>query len=536
MGAVYRATDQKFGTRVAIKETFYGDTDLAEAFEREARLLNGLHHPILPHVSDYFTEDGGHFLVMEYIDGEDLSAILKRGVIFPPSSVIHWAIEILDGLDYLHSQDPPVIHRDIKPNNLKLTPRGKIVLLDFGMAKETSSNTLGARSVFGYSRRYSPLEQIEGSGTDARSDIFSLGASMYHLLTGEPPVDVLSRASAIVGGRPDPLVPANVVNPDVPEPVGAILNTALALNAENRYASASAMSEALERIADASMAARNEIEHGHIGVVPVAAAASSAGASSLAADPVIDDVVNNDDVAIVPEPAVRPVAAMDAAPSPSRFNAGDELRRRLRGALPASVSAVNFRRPSRHSYAVWVPVALLLLGVVLFGTYRGFQGVDSTVATTEAPAETVDTAPAVDPAPAAEAFENSEVETEVASDPDTEATEVPADESPLAERKGPVATRRSPQRVDEPEPVRAKATETAKQPVERRVQDRRAGNTRPRRVVRPAFEQPSVSSIEAIMTGVPYERRRRSLSDEEIWMEDQRRRRRIRRMMRERPF
>ena len=164
MGAVYRAVDQKFGSLVAIKETFYGDTNLAEAFEREARLLNGLHHAILPHVSDYFTENGGHFLVMEYIQGEDLSEILKRGEIFPVSTVLGWALDLLDGLDYLHSQDPPVVHRDIKPNNLKLTSRGKIMLLDFGMAKETSSNTLAAQSVFGYSRRYSPLEQIEEIG------------------------------------------------------------------------------------------------------------------------------------------------------------------------------------------------------------------------------------------------------------------------------------------------------------------------------------------------------------------------------------
>src|SRR5688572_5456611 len=79
MGAVYRAVHQKFGTSVAVKETFYDDPALAEAFEREARLLNGLHHPMFPHVSDHFIEGSGHFLVMEYIEGEDLSALLKRG-------------------------------------------------------------------------------------------------------------------------------------------------------------------------------------------------------------------------------------------------------------------------------------------------------------------------------------------------------------------------------------------------------------------------------------------------------------------------
>ncbi len=144
MGAVYRAIDQKFGSRVAIKQTFYGDKELAEAFEREARLLNGLHHPILPYVSDSFTENGGLFLVMEYIEGDDLSELLKQGETFSVDTVIGWAFDLLDGLDYLHSQDPPVIHRDIKPNNLKLTSRGRIVLLDFGMAKETSSNPVSS--------------------------------------------------------------------------------------------------------------------------------------------------------------------------------------------------------------------------------------------------------------------------------------------------------------------------------------------------------------------------------------------------------
>ena len=98
MGAVYRAIDQKFGSLVAIKRTFYGDAELAKAFEREARLLNGLHHPILPHVSDYFSENGENFLVMEYIEGEDLSELLKRGERFPVSTVLGWTLDLLDGL------------------------------------------------------------------------------------------------------------------------------------------------------------------------------------------------------------------------------------------------------------------------------------------------------------------------------------------------------------------------------------------------------------------------------------------------------
>ena len=246
MGAVYLATDQRFDNFVAIKETFYKDDEFGEAFEREARILNGLLHPALPHVSDYFTEGDEHFLVMQFIEGEDMSDILKREGAFPVKDVLRWMANLLDALEYLHSQEPPIIHRDLKPSNLKLTPRGEVYLLDFGLAKLKRENTLSEKSVFGYSRRYSPLEQIQGIGTDARSDLFALAATVFHLFTGKPPVDAIARASSIVAGKPDPLAPASEENEEVPVSVANILNTALALNAENRFVSANAMRQALK--------------------------------------------------------------------------------------------------------------------------------------------------------------------------------------------------------------------------------------------------------------------------------------------------
>ena len=138
MGAVYMATDQRFGSTVALKETFFNDPNLLKAFEREARLLNHLRHPALPRVSDHFTEEDGQFLVMEFIPGADLSEMLKeKSAPFPASDVLEWADQLLDALEYLHTHEPPVIHRDIKPQNLKLTSRRHIVLLDFGLAKGT---------------------------------------------------------------------------------------------------------------------------------------------------------------------------------------------------------------------------------------------------------------------------------------------------------------------------------------------------------------------------------------------------------------
>lgn len=252
MGAVYIATDQRFGSTVALKETFFDDPNLRKAFEREARLLNHLRHAALPRVSDHFMEDEGQFLVMEYIAGDDLSEKLKeRGGAFPVSEVLNWADQLLDALDYLHTQEPPVIHRDIKPQNLKLTPRNAIVLLDFGLAKGTPMQTkvTATGSVFGYSRHYAPLEQIQGVGTDPRSDIYSLGATLYHLMTGEPPPDALTRATSVLNGQPDPLRPASEVHAQVSPSVAEVIHRAMALNANERPQTAVLMREALREAA-----------------------------------------------------------------------------------------------------------------------------------------------------------------------------------------------------------------------------------------------------------------------------------------------
>lgn len=175
MGAVYIATDERFASTVAIKETLYMDDNYRKAIEREARLLNSLKHNALPRVSDHFEEDNSQFLVMEYVAGEDLSTIIERDKKpFPAAKVLGWADQLLDALDFLHSQVIPVIHRDIKPQNLKLTPDGKIVLLDFGLAKGNPTDAghqTAAKSIFGYSRNYASLEQIQGTGTDPRSDL-----------------------------------------------------------------------------------------------------------------------------------------------------------------------------------------------------------------------------------------------------------------------------------------------------------------------------------------------------------------------------
>lgn len=263
MGAVYMARDQRLGNTVALKETFFLDSVLLAAFEREARLLAGLRHVALPKVIDHFADNNGQFLVMEYIPGDDLHDVLQEsGGPTSVDEVLQWADQLLDALEYLHAQEPPIIHRDIKPQNLKLTSRNQIVLLDFGLAKGMAiemTHTNSNSSIFGYTPSYAPLEQVQGSGTDARSDIYSLAATLYHLLTGKKPVDALTRASCILDGQPDPLAAATEMNPHIPAGVSEVLMQGMALNKSQRIASAAKMREMFRdvvRTAKAGIAAR----------------------------------------------------------------------------------------------------------------------------------------------------------------------------------------------------------------------------------------------------------------------------------------
>ena len=248
MGAVYKATDTRLRSTIALKETLVGGEMLLKAFEREAQLLAGLRHPALPRVSDHFIDESGQFLVMEFIPGDDLAALLlKRGSPFPFGDVLRWGDQLLDALDYLHSRQPSVVHRDIKPQNMKLTDRGEIILLDFGLAKGAAMQTrvTGSGSIFGYTPHYAPLEQIQGTGTDPRSDLYSLAATLYHLLTGQAPIDALTRAAAKINDEPDPLLAADSMTPDVPPAIAEVLSHAMAQNANLRYPTAVAMRAAL---------------------------------------------------------------------------------------------------------------------------------------------------------------------------------------------------------------------------------------------------------------------------------------------------
>lgn len=194
MGAVYRALDLNLNIAVAVKENQDASPEAQRQFAREASLLAGLAHPNLPRVTDHFFIVGqGQYLVMDFIDGEDLESMLTRYGVLPEPQVLSWIAQVCDALAYLHGQQPPIIHRDIKPANIRIRLDGRALLVDFGIAKVYDPNlatTIGAKAV---APGYSPPEQYGGM-TDARSDIYALGATLYHLLTGQTPPESVQRA------------------------------------------------------------------------------------------------------------------------------------------------------------------------------------------------------------------------------------------------------------------------------------------------------------------------------------------------------
>ncbi len=195
MGSVYSAMDETLGILVAVKENLFTTEEAARQFKLEATILANMRHPNLPRVTDHFDVDGqGQYLVMDYIEGEDLRERMERIGAIPEDDVIMIGAAICDALTYLHSRTPPILHRDIKPGNVKIAPNGHIVLLDFGLAKVVQGDqatTVGARAM---TPGYSPPEQYGTARTDPRSDIYSLGATLYAAASGVIPEDGLARA------------------------------------------------------------------------------------------------------------------------------------------------------------------------------------------------------------------------------------------------------------------------------------------------------------------------------------------------------
>lgn len=229
-GAVYQARDTRLSVRCAIKESFYTSEEATRQFRREAEMLAKLRHPNLPRVTDYFDTPSGLYLVMDFVEGYDLVTVFQKyGKPLPEDKVVTWIGQVCEALTYLHTQNPPIIHRDIKPQNIIITNEGVAMLVDFGLAKiyESGMNTsTGAR---GGTPGFSPIEQYGLGSTDARSDIYALGATLYVLLTGKLPPESIQRVA-----NDTALKSPRDFNPQISEPVEQAILHALAIQPKSR--------------------------------------------------------------------------------------------------------------------------------------------------------------------------------------------------------------------------------------------------------------------------------------------------------------
>ena len=225
MGSIYLADDLRLeGRQCALKEVEHDRTlpqeivrQARDQFLREATVLARLDHPNLPKVSDFFSVGVRDYLVMDFVPGKDLRTLMmearQKGVFLSETEVLSWASQLADALSYLHNQTPPILHRDIKPGNLKLTPTDLLKLVDFGLVKLLASDEMTITILQGRGTAlYTPLEQYGGDTghTDTRSDIYAFGATLYHLLTNQPPIEARERFL-----HPENLTLPRQINPDI---------------------------------------------------------------------------------------------------------------------------------------------------------------------------------------------------------------------------------------------------------------------------------------------------------------------------------
>jgi len=232
-GAVYRAWDANLNKPCAVKENLDTSPEAQRQFTREATVLANLSHPNLPRVTDHFILAGqGQYLVMDFVEGEDLASLVKRSGPVPYEQAVTWIAQVADALIYLHSRQPPVVHRDIKPANIRITPEGKATLVDFGLVKifdPQLRTTMGARAV---TPGYAPPEQYGVGKTDNRTDIYALGATLYNLLTAREPPESVQRMS---GGQ---MALANTINPSIPASIGLAIERSMRLEPHQRFQTA----------------------------------------------------------------------------------------------------------------------------------------------------------------------------------------------------------------------------------------------------------------------------------------------------------
>jgi eukaryotic-like serine/threonine-protein kinase len=244
-GAVYRAWDVNLNGPCALKENLDTSPEAQKQFQLEASLLSRLRHLNLPRVTDHFFLPGqGQYLVMDYVEGENLDSLLqKRGRPFDEAELLPWIEQVCAALEYLHGRTPPIIHRDLKPQNIIITPDGTAMLVDFGISKLYNPQKATSTGGRGATPGYSPPEQYGQGRTDARSDIYGLGATLYTLLTGDSPPDAIERLL-----QQTPLTPPRQIGKSVSSNTEKVILQAIALQPTDRFTTVSASRTALHRV------------------------------------------------------------------------------------------------------------------------------------------------------------------------------------------------------------------------------------------------------------------------------------------------
>lgn len=255
MGCIYLADDLRLEGRLcALKEVEHDRSltqellqEARDQFLREATVLARLDHPNLPKVSDFFSIGNRDYLVMDFVPGKDLRTIMtearQSGTFLDEDDVLLWSSQLCDALQYLHTQTPPILHRDIKPSNLKLTPHGLLKLVDFGLVKLMAPGEVTITILQGQGTAvYTPLEQYgaDSGHTDVRTDIFAFGSTLYHLLTGQVPVEARDRFL-----NPGSLVPPRQLNPNISLRTERTILWAMSLHPDERPQTINQMREAL---------------------------------------------------------------------------------------------------------------------------------------------------------------------------------------------------------------------------------------------------------------------------------------------------
>lgn len=370
MGAIYRANDESLGVEAAVKENLFSSEDSSRQFHREATLLAGLRHPNLPRVTDHFVIAGqGQYLVMDYIDGEDIRQMLTRQNLSEDEAV-SIGVAVCQALTYLHTRVPPVIHRDIKPGNIKITSSGQVFLVDFGLAKVSQpghATTTGAQAL---TPGYAPPEQY-GQGTQPASDIYALGATLYAAMTGKIPEDGLARAMGSAH-----LTPLRVHNPALSERIAQVIARAMAVKPTDRYANAEEFRLAL------------------LSVSPAARLSSRAASTSPSDQFAVDVTMRSKPLPTVATPQMPP--GFTPPPSPSRLQTPSPKK-------PPVVGIV---------IAVVIVLALVMGGILLLSNQpkapiqpTGTSAVPATIAPsplppTATPPAPATAAPSINPPPA----------------------------------------------------------------------------------------------------------------------------------------